>query len=42
LDHLYSDIGHATANGAIGNGHTSFSTNVVFTSTFKNGSEERS
>jgi len=40
LDHLYTDIGHATATGVTGNGPTTFSTNVAYTSTFKNGSEE--
>jgi len=40
LDHLYADIGHADAKGATGNGNTTFSTNVNYTSTFKNGSEE--
>lgn len=40
LDHLYTDIGHADANGATGNGTTTFSTNVSFTPTFKNGNEE--
>jgi len=40
LDHLYTDIGQADANGATGNGNTTFSANVSFTSTFKNGSEE--
>lgn len=40
LDHLYTDIGHASATGAIGNGNTTFSTNVAYTSTFKGGSQE--
>jgi len=40
LDHLYTDIGHAAATGAPGNGPTTFSANVAYTSTFKGGSEE--
>ncbi len=40
LDHLYTDIGHAGAKGAIGNGNTTFATTVSYTSTFKNGTEE--
>ncbi len=40
LDHLYTDIGHASARGATGNGNTTFSTNVSYTSTFKGGSQE--
>ncbi|HEU5226243.1 MAG TPA: Gmad2 immunoglobulin-like domain-containing protein [Ktedonobacteraceae bacterium] len=40
LDHLYNDIGHADANGATGNGPTTFSTNVSYSSTFKNGTQE--
>ena len=34
LDHLYNKIGQASATGAIGEGQTSFSTNVSFQSTF--------
>lgn len=40
LDHLYTDIGHADANGAIGNGNTSFSTNVSYQASFHGGSQE--
>ena len=40
LDHLYSTIGQADANGATGNGSTTFSTNMSFSPTFKNGDEE--
>ncbi len=40
LDHLYTDIGHANVRGATGNGNTTFSTNVSYTSTFKGGSQE--
>ncbi len=39
LDHTYSSIGHATAMGT-GNGPTTFSVNVPFTPTFKNGAED--
>jgi hypothetical protein len=40
LDHLYTVIGQAGATGATGTGNTTFSTNVSYTSTFKNGTEE--
>jgi uncharacterized lipoprotein YmbA len=40
LDHLYTSIGHASVTGAIGNGNTTFSTNVIYTSTFKGGTQE--
>ena len=40
LDHLYTAIGQADATGANGNGTTPFSTNVSYTPTFKNGTEE--
>src|SRR6266446_198266 len=40
LDHLYTDIGHAVANGAIGNGMTTFSAPVTYHSTFQRGAEE--
>jgi len=40
LDHLYNTIGHADANGATGNGHTTFSANVSYNSTFKGGTQE--
>ncbi len=39
LDHTYTSIGHATAMGT-GNGPTSFSVNVPFTPTFKNGAQD--
>ena len=40
LDHLYNKIGHASATGAIGEGQTTFSTNVSFQSTFPAGIQE--
>jgi len=40
LDHLYADIGQATAHGAIGNGQTTFSASVTAQPTFTNGAEE--
>jgi hypothetical protein len=40
LDHLYTDIGHAIAKGAIGNGSTTFSNSVTYNSTFKGGIQE--
>jgi hypothetical protein len=40
LDHLYTDIGHANATGAIGNGSTTFSSSVTYNSTFKGGIQE--
>ncbi len=40
LDHLYTNIGQASATGAMGNGSTTFSANVAYTSTFKSGSED--
>ncbi|MDQ2906993.1 MAG: Gmad2 immunoglobulin-like domain-containing protein [Chloroflexota bacterium] len=40
LDHLYNDIGHSDANGASGNGHTTFSSNVTYHSDFQGGSQE--
>ncbi|MDQ2887355.1 MAG: Gmad2 immunoglobulin-like domain-containing protein [Chloroflexota bacterium] len=40
LDHTQSDIGHATAQGAVGNGSTQFSTSVTYTSSFKGGAQE--
>jgi hypothetical protein len=40
LDHLYTPIGHANVTGAIGNGSTTFSTNVAYNSTFKGGTQE--
>jgi Immunoglobulin-like domain of bacterial spore germination len=40
LDHTQSDIGHATATGAVGNGNTQFSTSVTYTASFKGGAQE--
>jgi hypothetical protein len=40
LDHLYTDIGRATAHGATGNGATTFKTTVTAQPTFKNGAQE--
>ena len=40
LDHLYNDIGHAQAKGATGNGNTTFTANVSYTSSFKGGAQE--
>jgi immunoglobulin-like protein involved in spore germination len=40
LDHLYNDIGHAGAKGAIGNGPTQFSVNVSYNVSFKAGAQE--
>jgi Immunoglobulin-like domain of bacterial spore germination len=40
LDHLYTNVGHADTTGATGNGNTSFSANVIYTPTFKSGSED--
>ena len=40
LDHLYNKIGQASATGAVGEGQTSFSTNVSFQSTFPAGIQE--
>ncbi|HEX6480891.1 MAG TPA: hypothetical protein VF043_18780 [Ktedonobacteraceae bacterium] len=40
LDHLYTTIGQAGATGATGNGNTSFSASVPYTSTLKGGTEE--
>ncbi|HEY6406397.1 MAG TPA: Gmad2 immunoglobulin-like domain-containing protein, partial [Ktedonobacteraceae bacterium] len=40
LDHLYTDIGHNDANGASGNGSTTFSSSVTYNSTFKSGIQE--
>ncbi len=40
LDHTYTDIGHASANGAVGNGNTSFSTTVAYNASFRGGSQE--
>lgn len=40
LDHLYTDIGHAQAKGATGNGKTTFTTSVTAQPTFKDGPQE--
>ena len=40
LDHLYTNIGRSGANGAIGNGSTTFSSSVTYNSTFKTGIQE--
>ncbi len=40
LDHLYTNIGQAVAHGATGNGSTTFSTSVSYTSSFKKGIQE--
>lgn len=40
LDHLYTDIGHTQAHGAIGNGMTTFSAVVTCHPTFKTGAQE--
>jgi hypothetical protein len=40
LDHLYKDIGHASATAVTGNGATTFSTSVTYNSTFKGGFQE--
>ena len=40
LDHLYTDIGHASAKGAIGMGSTTFSTAISFKSSVPNSTEE--
>ena len=39
-DHLYNDIGHAGATGAIGNGPTQSSVKVSYNSSFKGGTQE--
>ncbi len=40
LDHLYNDIGHIQVTGATGNGNTTFSAHVSYTSSFKSGAQE--
>jgi hypothetical protein len=40
LDHLYNSLGQASATGAVGNGATSFSTNLYYQSTFPAGTQE--
>jgi hypothetical protein len=40
LDHLYTPIGHAHVASAIGNGNSTFSTKVSYTTTFKGGNQD--
>jgi len=40
LDHLYKNIGQSDANGANGNGSTTFSSSVTYNSSFKTGIQE--
>ncbi|HEY6407723.1 MAG TPA: hypothetical protein VIY29_09675, partial [Ktedonobacteraceae bacterium] len=40
LDHLYKNIGQRDANGANGNGSTTFSSSVTYNSSFKTGIQE--
>ena len=40
LDHTYTNIGQADANGAIGNGSTTFTASVTYASSFKGGTQE--
>ena len=40
LDHLYHSLGEASAMGAVGNGATSFSSNLYYQSTFPAGIQE--
>lgn len=40
LDRFARPIGHATATGAVGNGNTTFSTNVVYSSDYHGGAQE--
>jgi Immunoglobulin-like domain of bacterial spore germination len=40
LDHLYTPIGHAHVTSATGNGNTTFSTVVSYTTTFKDGKQD--
>jgi len=40
LDHAYAPIGHAQVTGATGNGATTFSTMVSYTTTFKGGKQD--
>src|SRR5579884_204744 len=39
-DHLYSDIGHARVTGTVGMGKSPYSTNVVYTPSFRTGVQE--
>ncbi|MBX5458169.1 MAG: hypothetical protein IRZ31_14840 [Thermogemmatispora sp.] len=40
LDHLYNQVGQAQVRGASGNGSTSFSTNLTYTTDFSAGAQE--
>lgn len=40
LDHLYTPIGHAQVTSATGNGNSTFSTVVPYTTTFKGGKQD--
>jgi hypothetical protein len=40
LDHLYNTLGKASATGVVGNGPTTFSTNLYYQSTFPAGIQE--
>ena len=40
LDHLYTPIGHARVTSATGNGNSTFSTVVSYTTTFKGGKQD--
>ena len=40
LDHLYTPIGHARVTSATGNGNSTFSTVVSYTTTFKGGNQD--
>lgn len=40
LDHLYTDIGHTHVHGPVGNGNTTFTTPVIYHSTFHTGTQE--
>jgi hypothetical protein len=40
LDHLYTSIGHARVTSATGNGNSTFSTVVSYTTTFKGGNQD--
>ncbi len=40
LDHLYTNIGQASATGTNGNGTSAFSTTLTYTSSFKGGDQE--
>jgi hypothetical protein len=40
FDHLYTDRGHVTVIGAAGLGKTTYSTNLIYTSSFRSGVQE--